>query len=58
MSAVIIEVIADETVQFRYESDHVPVIGDRIVFEHFGYRVTDRSWHLKDGTVELWTEIE
>lgn len=55
---MIIEVIADEIVQFRYESDHVPVIGDRIVFEHLGYRVTDRSWHLDDGTVELWTEIE
>lgn len=55
---MIIEVITNDVIEFRYESDHVPAIGDRIVFEHFGYRVTERTWQLDQGIVELWTEIE
>jgi hypothetical protein len=58
---VIIEVITDDCfVEFRYEADNVPVIGDRIVFQYTGYRVTDRVWRLdnSDSDVELWTEKE
>lgn len=55
---MIIEVVWGDVIEFRYQADHVPAIGDRIVFEHFGYRVTDRTWQLDTGTVELWTEKE
>jgi hypothetical protein len=55
---MIIQVIGDEVDEFRYESNHVPAIGDRIVFEYFGYRVIDRTWRIGDGIVELWTEKE
>jgi hypothetical protein len=56
---MIMEVIADDDVlEFRYESDHVPAIGDRLTYNRAGYRVTDRVWRVETGTVELWTEKE
>lgn len=55
---MIIEVIWDDRLEYRYESDHVPVIGDRVTFADVGYRVTERTWRLDGGTVELWTERE
>ena len=55
---MIIEVVVNDRLELRYESDHVPAIGDRIISGHFGYRVTERTWQLDQGIVELWAEME
>lgn len=57
---MIIEVVTGDGnfLERRYESDCVPVIGDRLVFGNFGYRVTDRTWRMDTDIVELWTEKE
>lgn len=55
---IIVVVICDDVEEFRYPAENVPAIGDRIVSDYTGYRVTDRTWRLDEGIVELWTEKE
>lgn len=55
---MIIEVVVNDCLELRYESEHVPVIGDRIVSNYTGYKVTERTWQRDQGIVELWAEME
>lgn len=55
---MIIIVETEKGEEFRYESDHVPAIGDRVVSDYLGYRVTGRTWYVDRGMAGLWVEIE
>jgi hypothetical protein len=43
----------DQMLEGRFLSDHVPAVGDRIVFCESLYEVTGRTWRIEEGRVEL-----
>lgn len=46
-------VTEDQMIEGRFLSDHVPAIGDQLVFCESPYEVTGRTWRVEEGSVEL-----
>ncbi|MET0426643.1 MAG: hypothetical protein ABW046_22440 [Actinoplanes sp.] len=53
MTMTIELVTDDQLLEGRFLSDHVPAVGDRIMFCGGRYRVTGRTWDIDKGWVEL-----